>query len=201
LVYRPKQKTEEAPAASRPSRRDSQRRDDERRPRARSQYHDRRQYVEELPPRRNESRQRGRTPTKRAEQAAPVYQDNDADSVGEEEIPEDYEEPLTRGQQEFVDERVQFCAKKVSILKPAEVRRICVEFEFEADKIDTYLQYYIIDDKYKDVPAFQWQETLTREQKAQMRRRKLLEAERKRRAVERLRRIREERKQERKKAR
>ena len=45
----------------------------------------------------------------------------------------------------------------MSILKPSEVRRICVEFEFEEDKIDTYLNYYVIDDKYKDVPAFQWQ--------------------------------------------
>ena len=84
----------------------------------------------------------------------PKYVEEDVDSAGEEEIPDDYEEPLTLEQQTFVNQRVQFCHKNVPILKANEVRRICVEFEFEEDKIDTYLNYYIIDDKYKDVPAF-----------------------------------------------
>jgi hypothetical protein len=34
------------------------------------------------------------------------------------------------------------------------VRKICVEFEFDEEKIEEYLKVYEIDEKYKDIPAF-----------------------------------------------
>jgi len=54
------------------------------------------------------------------------------------------------------------------------VRKICIEFEYEEDKIDEYLRFYIIEDKYKGIPAYEWHQTVTSEQKSANRRIKLL---------------------------
>ena len=59
-----------------------------------------------------------------------------------------------------------------------DVQNICVDFDFEEEKIDEYLNTFIVAEKYKGIPAFEWHETKTREQKAEERRKKLLEAER-----------------------
>jgi hypothetical protein len=70
-------------------------------------------------------------------------------------IPEgDEEEPLTKDQEAFVASKVTYCAQHVKVLKAEEVRKICVEFEFEEEKIDEYLRFYDIEEKYKDVAAF-----------------------------------------------
>jgi hypothetical protein len=63
------------------------------------------------------------------------------------------------------------------------------------DKINQYLSCYEIEEKYRDVAAFQWQMTVTREQKLHDRKLKAMEAERKRMRQERLARMKEERKQ------
>ncbi len=99
----------------------------------------------------------------------------------EEDIGDDYEEELTPQQEEIVKSKVADCKGVLKILKPEEIRRVCIEFEFEEERIDAYIKCYSIEEKYKDVAAFQWQETLTREQKAHNRRLKLLEVERQRR--------------------
>lgn len=62
-----------------------------------------------------------------------------------------------------------------------DVHKICVDFDFEEDKIDEYLKCFEIDEKYKGIPAYEWHQTKTREQKAQERKKKLLEAERQKR--------------------
>jgi len=98
----------------------------------------------------------------------------------------------------MISEKIAFCKKNVSVLKAEEVRKICIEFDFDLDKIEEYLKCYEIEEKYKGVAAYQWQETLTREQKAQQRKMKYLEAERKRRRQERLARLRAEREERRK---
>jgi hypothetical protein len=61
------------------------------------------------------------------------------------------------------------------------VHQLCIDFDFEEEKIDEYLKVFEIDDKYKGIPAYEWHETKTKEEKAQERRKKLLEAERKKR--------------------
>ena len=43
------------------------------------------------------------------------------------------------------------------------------------------MKAYEIDDKYKGLPAYEWQQTMSKEQKAQDRKKRLLEAERKKR--------------------
>jgi hypothetical protein len=55
-------------------------------------------------------------------------------------------------------------------LKAEEVRKICIEFEFDNDKITEYLKFLEIDDKYKGIKAYEWNETKTREQKQEGRR-------------------------------
>lgn len=77
----------------------------------------------------------------------------------------DDEEPLTHQQEEYVKTLIKHCAKNVKILKADEVRKICVEFEFDDEKIHAYLSAYEIEDKYKDVEAYQWNLTQTRSQK------------------------------------
>ncbi len=60
---------------------------------------------------------------------------------------------------------------------------ICVDFDFDEEKIDEYLKFFDIDEKYKGIPAFEWHETKTKEQKAHERKKKLMEEQR-RRAIE-----------------
>jgi hypothetical protein len=66
-------------------------------------------------------------------------------------------------------------------LQPEQVHQLCIDFDFEEEKIDEYLKVFEIEDKYKGIPAYEWHETKTKEEKTQERRRKLLEAERKKR--------------------
>jgi len=44
-----------------------------------------------------------------------------------------------------------------------DVQNICVDFDFEEEKIDEYLNTFIVAEKYKGIPAFEWHETKTRE--------------------------------------
>lgn len=62
-----------------------------------------------------------------------------------------------------------------------DVQKICIDFDFEEDKIDEYLKIFDIEEKYKGIPAYEWHQTKTKEEKARERRMKLLEAERKKR--------------------
>ena len=66
-----------------------------------------------------------------------------------------------------------------------DVHKICVDFDFEEDKIDEYIREFEIEEKYKGIPAYEWHETKTREQKAQERKMKSLEELRQRRRQER----------------
>jgi hypothetical protein len=56
------------------------------------------------------------------------------------------------------------------------VKQVCIDFDFEEEKIDDYLHHLEQDEKYKNLPAFDWHTTMTKEQKAHERKRKLLEA-------------------------
>lgn len=66
-----------------------------------------------------------------------------------------------------------------------DVHKICVDFDFEEDKIDEYLRAFDIEEKYKGIPAYEWHETKTREQKASERKMKQLDELRQRRRLER----------------
>jgi hypothetical protein len=59
-----------------------------------------------------------------------------------------------------------------------DVQKICIDFEFEEEKIDEYLNHFDIEQKYKNLPAYEWKTTQTREEKNNARRMKLLEATR-----------------------
>lgn len=66
---------------------------------------------------------------------------------------------MTSEQQSFVNDKIAYCAKNIAVLKPEEVQKICVEFDFDELKIEEYLRFYEIEDKYKGIAAFEWQET------------------------------------------
>ncbi len=74
------------------------------------------------------------------------------------------------------------------------MHKICVDFDFDEEKIDEYLKLFEIEEKYKDIPAYEWQTTKTKEQKAMERRKKLLDATRARRQEEKKQRWEESRK-------
>lgn len=94
---------------------------------------------------------------------------------------------MTAEQEELVKEKIAFCSKKIKVLKPDEIKKVCSDFDFDRAKIDEYLKSYDVDDKYRDVPAFQWQQTVTREQKLQQRKQRNEDADRRRRREEMLR--------------
>ena len=60
------------------------------------------------------------------------------------------------------------------------------------------MKSYDVEDKYKDVPAFQWQETVTREQKLQQRKLKAEQADNRRKREEMLRKAYNERERQKK---
>lgn len=60
------------------------------------------------------------------------------------------------------------------------MHKICVDFDFDEDKIEDYLKVYSVEEKYKGIPAYEWQQTKTREQKAHEKKKAKLEEERKR---------------------
>jgi hypothetical protein len=57
-----------------------------------------------------------------------------------------------------------------------DVAKICIDFDFEEEKIDEYLKMFDIEEKYKNIPAYEWQTTKTKEQKDHERRKKLMDA-------------------------
>jgi hypothetical protein len=57
-------------------------------------------------------------------------------------------------------------------LKAEELRKICIDFEFEEEKIDEYLNCLEVDKKYKGIEAFEWHQTKTKEQKLHERKQK-----------------------------
>lgn len=44
-----------------------------------------------------------------------------------------------------------------------DIKQHCIDYEFDEDKIREYIKCHEVGEKYKDLPAFQWQETKTRE--------------------------------------
>jgi hypothetical protein len=55
-------------------------------------------------------------------------------------------------------------------IKEEELHKICVDFGFDEEKIDEYLKCLDVNEKYKGIAAFEWQQTMTKEQKAHERR-------------------------------
>ena len=41
-------------------------------------------------------------------------------------------------------------------MKNSELHKLCVDFEFEEEKIDEYLKCLEIEEKYRGLPAFEW---------------------------------------------
>jgi len=35
-----------------------------------------------------------------------------------------------------------------------EIKQVCKDFDFDEEKIDEYLRFFQIDEKYKDIPAY-----------------------------------------------
>lgn len=48
-------------------------------------------------------------------------------------------------------------------IKAEELEKICRDFDFESDKINEYLACLETDEKYRGLPAFEWQQTQTKE--------------------------------------
>lgn len=63
---------------------------------------------------------------------------------------------LTEEQQKFISQKQNHCIKNIPVLKKEEVHQICIDFDFEEEKIDEYFRHFEIEAKYKDLPAFQW---------------------------------------------
>ena len=101
---------------------------------------------------------------------------------------------MTQDQYNFiVGKKTQVQHLIPSALKEEELTKICVDFEFEEAKIDEYLKCLEIDEKYKGIAAFEWQQTLSKDQKLHERKQKQLQAERERRRQDRLKEIKERR--------
>ncbi len=65
------------------------------------------------------------------------------------------EEYLTQEQEEYVSSKIGQVQHLIpSALKEEEVRKICIDFQFDQAKIDEYLSCYEIEEKYKDLEAF-----------------------------------------------
>ncbi len=97
----------------------------------------------------------------------------------EEETPEAGEDELTKDQEAFVQAKQEAVKHLIpAALKAEEVRKICVDFEFDEDKINEYLRFFDIDEKYRDIEAYQWNTTQTKAEKDKQRAFKKLEAER-----------------------
>lgn len=56
-----------------------------------------------------------------------------------------------------------------------DVSQICIDFDFDEEKIEEYLKMFEMEEKYKNIPAYEWQQTKTREQKAHERKMKTLD--------------------------
>ena len=66
-------------------------------------------------------------------------------------------EQLTDEQYRFIEQKQYQNAHLIpSALKVLELQKICVDFEFEEEKIDEYLKCLEIDEKYRGLPAFEW---------------------------------------------
>jgi len=64
---------------------------------------------------------------------------------------------LTEEQYRFIQHKQQQCQHLVpSALKNSELHKLCVDFEFEEEKIDEYLKCLEIEEKYRGLPAFEW---------------------------------------------
>ena len=88
----------------------------------------------------------------------------DSEEEDEQETPENDEEQLTQQQYNFIiDKKAQVKHLIPSALKEEELTKICVDFEFEEEKIDEYLKCLEIDEKYRGIAAFEWQQTQSKE--------------------------------------
>ena len=97
----------------------------------------------------------------------------------EEEDESDEEERLDEEQLKFIRQK-QYQYRALPVFKAEEIKQICIDFEFNEDSLDKYFKIFEQEEKYKDLPAYQWQETKSREQKQQDRMKKQLEEQRQR---------------------
>lgn len=80
---------------------------------------------------------------------------------------------MTQEQYNFIKDKEHKIKHLIpSAIKAEELEKICRDFDFEEAKIDEYLSCLEIDEKYRGLPAFEWQQTQTKEQKLEERRKK-----------------------------
>lgn len=78
---------------------------------------------------------------------------------------------MTQEQYNFIlEKKTQVKHLIPSALKEEELQKICVDFGFDDEKITEYLKCLEVDEKYKGIAAFEWQQTMTKEQKTHERR-------------------------------
>jgi hypothetical protein len=71
---------------------------------------------------------------------------------------------LTQEQYNFIKDKEHKIKHLIpSAIKAEELEKICRDFDFEEAKIDEYLSCLEIDEKYRGLPAFEWQQTQTKE--------------------------------------
>lgn len=85
----------------------------------------------------------------------------------------------------MVERNRLYVRQNIKVLDDDAVARICHENDFSQPLIDNVLRKYLPDEKYKGLEEYEWNTTKTRAEKDQDRRRKLMEQERKRVALQR----------------
>ena len=69
---------------------------------------------------------------------------------------------MTQEQYDFIrDKEAQVKHLIPSAIKVEELHKICVDFDFDQEKIDEYLNCLEVDEKYRGLPAFEWHQTKT----------------------------------------
>jgi len=79
---------------------------------------------------------------------------------------------------DFINEWKAYGRKNVKVLTDEQIVRVCIDFDFDNKKIQSYLKTYETDDKYKGLEEYEWNTTQTKQQKVEDRRRKAAYAER-----------------------
>lgn len=92
---------------------------------------------------------------------------------------------LEAEQMKLVEEKKAYARKHVKVVDDDQVVRICVDNEFDSDKIDKALNKFKTERKYAGLEQFEWQDVQTKEDKREAAKQQHAAEERRRLARER----------------
>lgn len=63
---------------------------------------------------------------------------------------------------EFIEKMQDFSRKNIKVLNDDKIVQICLDHDFNLEKIKQHLKKYETEDKYKDMQAYEWNTTKSR---------------------------------------